>query len=35
LENQPFIEDMRQFYSRQGNAELEHIEQTYGGAPKE
>ncbi len=35
LDKQPFIEDMRQFYSRQGNAELEHIEQTYGGAAKE
>ncbi|MDX1484629.1 MAG: isocitrate lyase/PEP mutase family protein [Alphaproteobacteria bacterium] len=27
----PFIDDMRQFYSRQGNDELQEIEQRYGG----
>jgi len=32
---QPFAKEMRQFYSQQGNEELQHIEQQYGGAPKE
>lgn len=35
LTRQPFIEDMRRFYSQQGNEELERIETQYGGAPKD
>jgi 2-methylisocitrate lyase-like PEP mutase family enzyme len=29
------VKEMRQFYSQQGNDELKHIEQEYGGVPKE
>jgi hypothetical protein len=32
LSNQPFVEEMRQFYSQQGNRELETIKIRYGGA---
>lgn len=32
---QPFAQDMRQFYSQQGNEELQQIEQQYGGAAEE
>ena len=35
LGKQPFVKDMRQFYSQQGNEELTRIEQEYGGTPKE
>lgn len=35
LGKQPFAEEMRQFYSQQGNQELQRIEQSYGGVPKE
>ena len=31
----PHVDEMRQFYSRQGTDELNHIEQEYGGTPKE
>jgi 2-methylisocitrate lyase-like PEP mutase family enzyme len=34
LDRQPFIAEMRKFYSRQGNDELQRIEEQYGGAPK-
>ncbi|MDA0991174.1 MAG: isocitrate lyase/PEP mutase family protein, partial [Verrucomicrobia bacterium] len=35
LTKQPFVEEMRKFYSQQGNDELKHIEQAYSGAPRE
>ncbi len=35
LADQPNAEEMREFYSRQGNDELQRIEQEYGGIPKE
>ena len=35
LSKQPHFKDMQQFYSQQGNDELKHIEQEYGGARKE
>ena len=31
----PHVDEMRQFYSQQGTDELNHIEQEYGGTPKE
>ncbi|MQA65221.1 MAG: carboxyvinyl-carboxyphosphonate phosphorylmutase [Alphaproteobacteria bacterium] len=34
LDRQPFTAEMRKFYSRQGNDELQRIEEQYGGAPK-
>jgi 2-methylisocitrate lyase-like PEP mutase family enzyme len=34
LDQQPFITEMRKFYGRQGNEELQRIEERYGGAPK-
>ncbi len=34
LSRQPFFEEMRQFYSQQGNVELQRIEQRYGGETK-
>lgn len=35
LGKQPLVKELRQFYSQQGNDELKHIEQEYGGVPKE
>ena len=35
LGKQPSVKEMRQFYSQQGSDELKHIEQEYGGVPKE
>jgi 2-methylisocitrate lyase-like PEP mutase family enzyme len=35
LDTLPHIDDMRKFYNQQGSAELEHIEQTYGGTEKD
>jgi len=35
LGRQPLVKEIRQFYSQQGNDELKHIEQEYGGVAKE
>jgi 2-methylisocitrate lyase-like PEP mutase family enzyme len=35
LDQQPFIAEMRKFYGRQGNEELQRIEQQYGSTPKQ
>jgi 2-methylisocitrate lyase-like PEP mutase family enzyme len=34
LDRQPFNAEMRKFYGRQGNDELQRIEEQYGGTPK-
>jgi 2-methylisocitrate lyase-like PEP mutase family enzyme len=35
LDSLPHIKEMRPYYNQQGKEELEHIENTYGGAPKD
>ena len=35
LGRQPLVKEIRKFYSQQGNDELKHIEQEYGGVAKE